>query len=136
MTTTNEDDFIEQVIKYIKLDDVIKEKQKKDKEELNILKNKKSIFEKNIISHLNQTENTFINIGAKSKLVKNTSTTKGAINKDLIRSSISDGLQQTELVKDNEDLSNKVIETILNLLEKKRPIKQKEYLRRVNPKKK
>lgn len=128
----SEDNFIEQVIKYIKLDDLIKEKQKKDKEEINVLKEKKKIYEKNIMVHLDETDNTFINIGSRGKLVKNVSNVKGTINKEHIKSGIVDGLTESEIVKDNE-LCNKVVETIMEIIDKKRPVKQREYLKRVNP---
>jgi hypothetical protein len=130
--SNNQDEFLEQVIKYIKIDDIIKERQKKDKEEINVLKDKKKTFEKNILTHLNDTENLVINIANKGKLVKNVSTTKGAINKDLIKIGITDGLYETSLVK-NDVLCDKVVETIMNIIDKKRPVKQKEYLKRINP---
>ena len=134
--TTNKMDpiFIEQVVKYVKIDDTIKKKQKEHREEIKNIKEMKDVLEKSLLEHLERAESDFINIGNKGKLVKTVSETKAPIKREHITTSIREGLYENKLVTD-EDTSNMIIEAMLNLIEKKRPIKRKEFLKRTNSKK-
>ncbi len=54
---------------------------------------------------------------------------------EYIQDSIIDGLVEHNVCKDKEIL-NKIMKTIMGLIDKKRPVNEREYLRRVVKKKK
>ena len=133
----NDSDFLEQVIKYIKYDDIIKERQKKERDEINKLKELRKEQEIQILNHLNTTDNTFVTIANKGKLVKNVSIRKTPITKECMKLGIENGLRETKLITNEDNIScNKIVDTIIEIIDKKRPVKQTEYLRRVNLKNK
>ena len=82
--------FYETVIKYLKIDDLIREKQTEYREELKTLKDDKNLLEDFIIRYLDKIDENFINIEGKGKLIKNKSSNKVAIKADLIKKGIED----------------------------------------------
>lgn len=121
--------FFEVVIKYLKVDDLIKEKQKSISEEIKGLKEEKGDHEAAIMRYLDRTGENVVNIKDKGKLIKTTSETKAAIKVENIREGIAEGLKKEKLVtKDEEAL--KIINMIMDLIDVKRPVTKREYLKR------
>jgi predicted flavoprotein YhiN len=125
---TNE--FKEKVNKFIHIDDRIRAKQNEIKE----LKNKRKPCEDFIIEYLQQCQEEIINT-KDGKLVKKESSTKGGLKMDIIKDSILEK-SKNEKIFDSEDKYNRFLESIIELMDKKRPIKKKVNLRRVLPRKK
>lgn len=98
-------EFKEAVLKFIKLDDLIKKKQ----EEISELKKQRAPCEKSILSFLDKNDENVIDI-TDGKLRKNKSTTKQRLTEDIIKSAIS------QYEKDP-----KIVEEILKTMESKRP---------------
>lgn len=103
VTVTKE--FQESVVKYVKIDDLIKKKQ----DELKELKNQKAPCEKTILKFLEDVDENVIDI-TDGKLRKNKSTTKQKLTEDIMKSAIG------EYVKDPAQ-----IEAIMKAMESKRP---------------
>ena len=98
-------EFQETVIKFIKLDDMIKKKQ----EEIAELKKQRVPCEKNILSFLEKNDENVIDI-TDGKLRKNKSTTKQKLTEDIIKSAI------LQYEKDP-----KIVEEIIKAMDAKRP---------------
>lgn len=96
-------EFHENVVKFVKLEETMKLKQK----EMSELREKKKICEEYIIKHLESINQTEINI-SNGKIKKNKSETKGGINQDLIKAVLSkkigDPMVVEELLKNIEDI--------------------------------
>ena len=98
-------EFQENVVKYVKIDDLIKKKQDEIKE----LKQKKTPCEKHILKFLEDVDENVIEI-SEGKLRKNKSTTKQKLTEDIMKNAIS------EYVKDPIQ-----VEAILKAMDEKRP---------------
>ena len=103
VTVTKE--FQENVVKYVKIDDMIKKKQ----EELKELRKMKTPCEKNILKFLDDVDENVIDI-TDGKLRRNKSTTKQKLTEDIMKIAIG------EYVKDPLQ-----IEAILKAMDQKRP---------------
>ncbi len=101
-------ELMEKIIKYIKIDDSIKEKQKEVREQVKCLKTQKMDMEKYIITYLESINQEFVNIEGAAKLTKTVSVSKGAIKHDNIKSSIVDGIK-----KQNINIDSKKIDELL-----------------------
>lgn len=130
-----EREFLDKVIKYIKIDDLVRKKMEEHKEEIKVLKTDKQELEGYIIQYLQKMEEQFININGSGKLIKNESITKGALKVDTIKESLIENIQKENLITDN-DKQNEFIANILNLIDTKRPRKTRTYLKRTFEKKK
>lgn len=95
-------EFQENVVKFVKLDDIIAKKTKKLAE----LKAQRKPCEDYIIKYLDNIDEQVINI-TNGKIKKNKSETKGSLNADIIKKSISkkitDPVLLAEILKDMED---------------------------------
>ena len=120
-------ELMEKIIKYIKIDDSMKEKQKEIREQMKVLKTQKTEMEKYIISYLESINEEYVKLGEAAKLTKTVSRTKGAIKSDNIKVSIFD-----ELKKDNmeDNKINDLLTNIVDNIEKNRPIKTRTYIKR------
>lgn len=112
-------EFQENVIKYVKYDDLIKEKQKEIKE----LRDKKKPCEKYILKYLDDVDENMIEITG-GKLRKNTSETKIPLNQTVIEDALK------EKVKDE-----KTVKEIFELMDKKRPKNVRVNLKRTSQRK-
>ena len=124
-------ELMEKIIKYIKIDDSIKEKQKEVREQTRVLKSQKDEMEKYIITYLESINEEFVKLGDTGKLTKTVSRTKGAIKSDNIKVSIFDELKK-ENIKD--DKINELLTNIVDNIEKNRPVKTKTYIKRTKSK--
>jgi Family of unknown function (DUF5760) len=113
-------EFQENVIKYVKMDDLIRRKQK----EMNELKEQRKPCEKYILKYLDDIKENVIEI-TNGKLRKNKSETKASLNQDVIKKAIADKIKDPLIVED-----------ILNSMELMRPLNTHVNLKRTNARKK
>jgi len=126
-------ELMEKIIKYIKIDDSIKDKQKEVRDQMKVLKTQKEEMEKYIISYLETINEEYVKIGESAKLTRTVSQTKGAIKQDNIKVSIFDQLKKENMV---DDKINELLENIVDNIEKNRPVKTKTYIKRTKAKEK
>jgi hypothetical protein len=129
-----QNELYERIVKYLKLDDMIKEKQKELSAQVKILKEKKQEMEKFIIKYLDDEEEDYVKIDGEGKLTKTISTTKGAIKPDNIKQSLFDGIKQNNLIQDDNRI-NEFLLHILKNIEENRPRKTKTYIKRTKERK-
>ncbi len=122
-------ELMEKIIKYIKIDDSIKEKQRELREQTKCLKTQKSDMEKYILSYLENINEDYVNIQGTAKLTKTTTVSKGAIKPDNIKVSVIDGLKQQKINLDEKKI-NEVLESVMECIDKNRPTKTKTYIKR------
>lgn len=120
-------ELMEKIIKYIKIDDSIKEKQKEIREQMKVMKTQKESMEKYIISYLESINEEFVNITGTAKLTKTVTNTKGAINYDNIKLSVIDTLKKQNI---EEDKIKGLIDDVINNVDKNRPVKTRTYIKR------
>jgi hypothetical protein len=122
-------ELMEKIIKYIKIDDSIKEKQRELREQTKCLKTQKTDMEKYILSYLENINEDYVNIQGTAKLTRTTSISKGAIKPDNIKVSVIDGLKQQKINLDEKKI-NEVLESVMECIDKNRPTKTKTYIKR------
>ena len=127
--------FLENVIKYLKTDDVLKKKQKEHKDELQSLKEDKNELEVFILRFLDRKGENFVAIKGEGKLIKNKSETKAAIKAENIREGILEGLKAEKLVEKEEE-TLEVINKIMDIIDTKRSVNTRTYLKRTKEAKK
>lgn len=118
VTVTRE--FQEKVIKYVKMDDLIRKKQK----ELSELKKQRKPCEEFILKYLANVDESTIEITG-GKLIRNKAETKESLKQEYIKEAISEKVQDP-----------KVVEEILQLMESKRPRKTRVNIKRTSVRKK
>ncbi len=119
-------EFKDKVIKYVKVDDMIRKKM----EEIKELKNQKKPCEEFIIRYLEKQDAGFVTVSG-GKLVKNESESKAPLKTDMIKDAIKEGIQTKKLVDPNDvSRCDKITEEILELMDKKRPINKKVNLKK------
>ena len=126
-------ELMEKIVKYIKIDDTIKEKQKELQIQVKALKTQKTDMEKYIISYLEAIKEDFVNIEGSCKLTRATSTTKVAIKIDNIKTSVVDGIRKQNINIDERKL-NELLESVIVSVEQNRPTKTKTYIKRTKGK--
>jgi hypothetical protein len=109
-------EFQESVIKFVKLDDLMKKKQK----ELTELRNQRKPCEEFILKYLDQIDETVVEITT-GKLRKNKSETKVPLNKEVIKQAIQ------LKVKNKDD-----VDFIMKQMDELRPINTRENIKRTN----
>jgi len=100
-------EFKENVVKYIKCDDLIRKK----KEEIKVLTNDKKPCEEFIMKYLDTKEATHVNVSG-GKLVKNVSESRKALKVEIIKESILEGIKDEQINKEdiaNNDIALKII---------------------------
>lgn len=112
-------EFQENVLKFVKLDDLVRKKQ----QELSELKEQRKPCEQYILKYLDKVDQNMIEI-SDGKLRKNKSETKAALSQDIIKASIA------EKVKDPQ-----IVEEILKTMEDKRPLSTHINIKRTGGKK-
>ena len=112
-------EFQENVLKFVKLDDLVRKKQ----QELSELKEQRKPCEQYILKYLDKIDQNMIEI-SDGKLRKNKSETKAALSQDIIKASIA------EKVKDPQ-----IVEEILKAMEDKRPLSTHINIKRTGGKK-
>lgn len=110
----------ENVVKFIKIDDMIRDKQNKIKE----LKDQRKPCEEFILQYLENINETIIEV-SDGKIRKNQSNTKVPLNKDIIKEAIKSKVEDVSIVED-----------IINSMDELRPKKTRVNLKRTHNRKK
>lgn len=126
-------ELMEKIVKYIKIDDTIKDKQKELRLQMKALKTQKTDMEKYIISYLEAINEEFVNIQGTARLTKTTTNTKGAIKVDNIKLSVIDGIKKQNINLDERKITE-LLDSVVDNIEKNRPIKTKTYIKRTKDK--
>jgi hypothetical protein len=130
----NSEEFIqnvvlERVIKYIKLDDLIKDKQAEHKKELKAIKDAKDQLEKFLIEYLDKIDEEYIKVGNKSTLVKTQTQTKAPPKMEDISMCLIDGFRKYEIYESDVEIK-RVVQDFIQTIEEKREIRTRKYLKR------
>jgi hypothetical protein len=128
-----ETELFEKITKYLKIDTVIKTKQKEVREYMKVLKTQKDDMEKYILSYLTDSNEDFIKIDGHGKLIKTISKSKGGINIDNIKNSIVESLKKDNTIKDDERILL-LLNSILGQIDQNRAVKTRTYIKRTNEK--
>jgi hypothetical protein len=118
------DEFKESVIGFIKLDDLIRQRQEDIKE----LKEKKKPYEEYILKYLDKVGENVIEI-QESKLRKNQSETKMPLKIDMIKEAIYETIKK-EKKDQSDDKCKELVEETIQLMENKRPLTIRTNLKR------
>ena len=108
-------EFKENVIIYIKCDDLIRKRM----QEIKDLKASRKPCEEFIIKYLQEKDAPFVNC-KDGKLIKNKSESKGGLKIDIIKSAITEGIKSEKLT-DDEVRAVDITSKIMNIMESKRP---------------
>lgn len=128
-------ELLDHIIKYVEIDNLIRGKRKEIREDIKVLNDRKKKMEVFILKYLDDINQEQINIDGTGKLKKNVSQVKGAIKIDNIKKSIEDGIKKEGIIKDEKRVAV-LLEGILELIDKNRPVTKKVYLKRISERKK
>lgn len=129
-----QNELLERITKYLKIDSKIKEKQKEVREYMRTMKEQKESMEKYIIKYLEDVNEEFIKIDGEGKLVRTQTITRGAINNENIKTSVGNSLKKENIKLDDKTFMS-LIQTILEQVETNRPKKTRTYIKRTKEKK-
>jgi hypothetical protein len=121
---------IDRIVKYIKLDDIIKQKQEEHKKELKFIKDTKAQLEQFLIDYLDKKDEEYIKLGTSSTLVKTETKTKAAPKMEDISTCLVDGFRKYEIY-DNDDEIKRVVKDFITSIDAKREVKTRKYLKRI-----
>jgi hypothetical protein len=130
-----QNELLDRITKYLKIDSKIKEKQKEVREYMKTMKEQKDSMEKYIIKYLEDVNEEYIKIDGQGKLVRTQTITRGVINNENIKTSVGNGLKKQNINLDDKTFMN-LIQTILEQVETNRPKKTKTYIKRTKETKK
>jgi len=111
-------EFQENVIKFVKIDDLIRKKT----EEISDLKKQKKQTEEFILTYLEKNDETTIDI-TNGKLIKSKSETKTALTQDIIENALKDKISDPMVISD-----------IIKMMNEKRPLKVHTNIKRTSSK--
>jgi hypothetical protein len=131
--TTVSKNFREKLVKFIKIDDIIREETLAFKEKLETLKIQKEELSSYIMRYLD--DGIVIDLENKGKVSKYTSTRKSGINKDIIQQSIYEKLKNENLVGTDAE-GERLAQATYDIMEGKRKVTTKITLKRTIKKEK
>ena len=123
------------VIKYIKIDDIIKKKQNEHKKEMKAIKDTKDQLETFLLNYLEKVNQEYVELANKSKLTKTETTTKSAPKLEDITLCLMDGFKEFEIYENDEEIK-RVVSDLVKKIDDKRETKTRTFLRRININKK
>lgn len=126
--------FLDNIIKYVKIDDCIRMETAEYKEKVATLKESKAELESTILKYLDEAQENIVNMQGSGKLIKYESIRKGALNKDIIKQSMFERIKKENIITD-ENKINELVEQTVDMMEGKREIKKKVCLKRTFEKK-
>lgn len=129
-----QNELLERITKYLKIDGKIKEKQKEVREYMKTMKEQKESMEKYIIKYLEDVNEEYIKIDGQGKLVRTQTVTRGAINNENIKTSVVSGLNKENIKLDDKTFMS-LIQTILEHVETNRPKKTRTFIKHAMEKK-
>jgi len=124
-------EFREKVKRFLFIDDTIRTK----REEIKELQRLRKPCEDFILGYLENQEEKIINTPTAGKLIKNESTTKARLKMDIIKEAILEKTKN-EKIFDTEEKYNRFLDSILDLMDKKRPMQKRVNLKRIMPRQK
>lgn len=134
-----DDEIVETIVKYMKMDDIIREKQKdfsieqkKFRAIIKPIKDERQKLEDKIINRLNDNGENMYEIAGKGKLIKKQSERKGVIKPEIIKESVMESMRRANLI-DDEARAMRMIDGILEMVDHKRPVTNKVYIKRTIP---
>lgn len=127
-------DFYEKLIKYVKTDDLIRKETVEHREKMNTLKDEKMQLEEYIIRYLDSKKQDIINHN-KGKIIKCESIRKSALNQEVIKQSIYEQLKH-EKIFDDDEKCKELAEKTFTLMNDKRDVTKRVYLKRTFERKK
>lgn len=120
---------LDRVIKYIKIDDLIKKKNDEHRKNMKIIKNSKDKLEDFLINYLSKINEEYFIIGNTDILSKIKTEKKSPPKMEDISMALVDGFKKHEIY-DNDDDIKRIVKDFLETIEAKREIKTKTYLKR------
>lgn len=120
---------LDKVINYIKLDDIIKQKQLEHKKEMKVIKDSKEQLEEFLIQYLDKVDEEFIELGNKSTLYKTEVKTKAAPKMEDIGICLVEGFKKYEFYEDDDEIK-RVVKDFIDTIDAKREVKTRKYLKR------
>ena len=128
-----ENEVFEAIVKFMKTDDLISEKEKEHKETVAPLKKQRTALETFLIDYLEQINQEFIKIGEKTQLTKVETETKGPIKAENVAEALIEGFKKHELYTDEQhDEMLRVVKDMMTIVDAKREKKIKKKISRIN----
>lgn len=122
---------VERVVRYINLDNLIKDKQIEHKKEMKVIKDTKDQLEQFLIGYLDKVNEEYINLGKNSAtLVKTETKTKAPPKMEDIGVCLIEGFRKYEIYNDDDDIK-RVVKDFIKTIEDKREVKTRKYLKRM-----
>jgi len=121
--------LLDRVVKYIKLDDVIKEKQSVHRKEMKAIKDAKDQLEQYLIGYLDKVDEEYIQVGNKSTLVKTETKTKAPPKMEDISVCLLEGFRKHEIYDEDVEIK-RVVTDLIKTIDEKREIRTRKYLKR------
>jgi len=125
---------LDRVVKYIKIDDIIKQKQQEHKKEMKTIKDHKDKLEQFLIDYLDKIDQEYIQVGDKGTLTKTESRTKSSIKMEDISISLIEGFKKHKIYDDIADIK-RIVEDFVETIENRRDVRVRKYLKRTKAKK-
>ena len=125
---------LDRVVKYIKIDDIIKQKQQDHKKEMKTIKDHKDKLEQFLIEYLDKIDQEYIQVGDKGTLTKTETRTKTSIKMEDISISLIEGFKKHKIYEDIAEIK-RVVEDFVETIENRRDVKVRKYLKRTKAKK-
>lgn len=124
-------DIVEKLIKFFQLDDTMRELMAEHRESMKALKEQKEEISNFILKYIEtlEDEDACINITGRGSIEKVVRTIKGALKLATVKESIYDTMTEKNLIKD-ERKRQEAVDSILQMIESRRPVKQKTVLKR------
>lgn len=121
------------VIKFLKIDNILKKKQDEYKEEIKPIKEAKNKLENFLIDYLDNIKEDYFQIGKNDTLMKTIVSTKSAIKIEDIASEILNGFEKYELFESHEE-AERIVGEFVKQIDAKREIKTRKYLKKMKVK--
>lgn len=121
---------VERVVKYLKLDDVIKEKQAEHRKEMKVIKDAKDQLESFLIEYLDKINQDYIECKG-SQLIRTETQTKAPPKMEDISVSLIDGFRKHEIYEDDDEIK-RVVKDFMELIEERREVKTRKYIKRLD----
>jgi hypothetical protein len=118
------------IIKYIKIDDIIKKKQAAYKKEMKTIKDSKDQLEQFLLGYLDKIGEEYIHINNKGTLMKTEVKTKAPPKMEEIQNCLFEGFKKYELYEDEDELK-RVVKDFVFIIDSKREIKTRKFIKRL-----
>lgn len=124
----------DRIIRYIKIDDLIKKKEEEHRTYMKTIKEGRTKLEQFIIGYLDKIDEEYVQIGKQNKLTKSIKQNKQPIKTDAIKEVLINEFKEKGLCESTQQIE-KMVDEFIGKIEEKREIKTKKVLSRSNPEK-